>query len=426
MIKAGWLLSIIFMSIGVWAQTGLDAYLKDNNSELSSELQSGKLTEGDFSESQYILLGEVHGFADVQDVDMALLKLLNSKYQLKHYIAEVDDAKAWLLNKYLATGDESLLHSVFRSWERDTAQWANLPYFSKYQKLYEYQKQLLPNQKVTVVGIDQPQDYNIVKQYLAFLNQAFKGQAFQPEIDQLNKAINEEKKAAIAQAAVALLAQIDKEKSKGARAWGSNYRPLLLLLNNLSSTNKTRDSVMFDNLQRYINTYQLQHAKMYGFLGFFHCLQASYNQSSPFAYLLKKTMKAKVTSIVSYYKDGLIMMPYNAQMKQMIPAAVATQFWSQYPAFSKSQKYLPLPYSNDQSNPMMEKMDQMESLARLSLPSSVYLFKLNRDNSPFQTQKTFAEVKGIMGLRLSDAASNTTDAFQYILLFRNPQAASPK
>lgn len=425
--KVGLLLVMMYICMSTFSQTSLETYLKENNSELNSELKSGKLTGADFNGSQYVLLGEVHGFSDVQDVDLELLKLLSGRYQFRHYIAEIDDAKAWLLNKYLATGDESLLHNIFKSWERDTAQWANLPYFNKFKKLYEYQKQLPANKKIVVVGIDQPHDYSIVKEYLAFLTQSVKGQQFGSQLEKLSNAINERNKSAIQAAATDLLKDISNERDKSVKALGINRQPILLLLNNLSAINKIRDGVMFDNLQRYIDAYQLQQAKMYGFLGFFHCLQASYNQNSPFAYLLKKTMKnAQVTSIVSYYKDGMIMMPYNAQMKQMIPAAVATQFWSQYPDFSKSKKYIPLPYSNDQSNPMMEKMDQMENLVGLTQPSSVYLFKLNGNNSPFRTQKTFAEVKGMMGLQLSDTASNTTDAFQYILLFRDPKAASPR
>ena len=425
--KVGLLLVMMYISMSTFSQTSLENYLKENNSELNSELKSGKLTGADFNGSQYVLLGEVHGFSDVQDVDLELLKVLSNRYQFRHYIAEMDDAKAWLLNKYLSTGDESLLHNIFKSRERDTAQWANLPYFNKFKKLYEYQRQLPANKKIVVVGIDQPHDYSIVKEYLAFLTQSVKGQQFGAQVEKLSNAIDERNKSAIQASATDLLKNINNEKDKGARALGSNRQPILLLLNNLSAIGKTRDGVMFDNLERYINAYHLQKAKMYGFLGFFHCLQASYNQNSPFAYLLKKTMKnAKVTSIVCYYKDGMIMMPYNAQMKQMIPVTVAAQFWNQYPDFASSKKYIPLPYSNDQSNPMMEKMDRMESLVELTKPSSVYLFKLNGVNSPFRTQKTFAEVKGIMGLKLSDSSNSTTDAFQYLLLFRNPLAAPPK
>ena len=46
--------------------------------------------------------------------------------------------KAYYLNEYLRTGEEATLKQVFRSWERETAQWANKDFFSKLQKLQQW------------------------------------------------------------------------------------------------------------------------------------------------------------------------------------------------------------------------------------------------------------------------------------------------
>ena len=41
------------------------------------------------------------------------------------YVAEVDCAKAYYLNEYLRTEQDSTLRLVFRSWVASQAQWGN-------------------------------------------------------------------------------------------------------------------------------------------------------------------------------------------------------------------------------------------------------------------------------------------------------------
>ena len=183
---------------------------------------------------------------------------------------------------------------------------------------------------------------------------------------------------------------------------------------------------MYQNLKNYVAAYELEKKKMYGFLGVFHCLQTSYNNVTPFAQLVKMNMSEKTCTILGYYTDGFIMMPYIGQMKQMLPAAVVDQMKGSHPDFANTDRYVALPYSNSQSNPFMEKVAEIEKLEQLAQPSSVHVFRLTGKDSPFNKQSTYAEVNGAWGIQLTNKSDATTKAFQYIVLIRNVNPASPR
>lgn len=418
------LLFTLLLQLPVFSQKDVTPFLKKNNGEFYAELQKNTLFDAGFSSNRYIFLGEIHGFSEPQQTDLALFKRLNSKDSFNYYIAEVDDAKAWLLNEYLATGNETLLEDVFYSWKQDTAQWSNKQYFEKFQQLYTYQKSLPVQNKFTVVGVDKPQDLIITLRYFKML--FTKTSLFVDEVRQLEKALEEQSLPLIEQTSKILLERISSEKDASQQVYGINYVKITLLLNNLQGINQSRDFSMYQNLKNYVAAYELEKEKMYGFLGVFHCLQTSYNNVTPFAQLVKMNLNEKTCTIFGYYTDGFIMMPYIGQMRQMLPAAVVDQMKGPHPDFANTDRYVALPYSNSQSNPFMEKVAEIEKLEALSQPSSVHVFRLTGKDSPFNKQSTYAEVNGGMGIQLTNKSDATTKAFQYIVLIRNVNPASPR
>ena len=56
-----------------------------------------------------------------QELDFVLLKHLNQRAGVRIYVAEVDCAKAYYLNEYKRTGQDSTLRLVFRSWVAGSA-----------------------------------------------------------------------------------------------------------------------------------------------------------------------------------------------------------------------------------------------------------------------------------------------------------------
>ena len=136
------------------------AYLLENQKTLSVENPASFAAEGlfdeDFYQSDVFLLGESHGFADVQKVDQLLLMHLNKKIGLRYYIAEMDSSKANRLNLFLAASqkDTSLLRQVVIEIKQSIPQQSSKELYQKWSSLYDYNQQLADSLKITVLGID--------------------------------------------------------------------------------------------------------------------------------------------------------------------------------------------------------------------------------------------------------------------------------
>ena len=143
------------------------------------------LFNDDFYKNQLFLLGETHGFKNAQVVDLALLKHLNQRVGVRHYIAEVDPTKAYYINQYLQTGQDSTLRLVFASWIAETMQWANADFFRKIQAIRVYNQTLPKIKRIRFVGIDAVQDRPLIARQLLELagNQLVK--ADEPRLDSL-------------------------------------------------------------------------------------------------------------------------------------------------------------------------------------------------------------------------------------------------
>jgi len=414
--------------IAVRAQAeDIETYIRKQHGPFYEEIQKSRLLSKDLLNSRFIFMGEIHGFAGAQAADLALLKMLNLKVSLRYYLVETDDAKAWMLNNYLADGNEVWLKQVFRSWQQDTAQWANKEYYEKFTELRHWQQKLPEHKKIRVIGIDQPQDLPIYAQYLRAINDSAQHKnMFRNDLEQLAVLLETGTPKASEKQSAELLQRLNSEEKNAQIVFHSFYNPLLLLLENLSRTDTPRDQAMFLNLQRHIGLQKLEKEKMYGFLGLFHCLQTSYNNVKPFACLLKEYYKEEqIRSIACFYTDGQMMVPYIAQMQNMMPAEMVSMLRQMNPGFAGNDKYLPIPYSCSSSNPVMEKVEHTEILEKYSAPNTAELFRLNAKNSPFLHTRTYAELKGSWGMTLSNPDDVTCNAFQYLLLFRNAKPANP-
>ena len=132
-----------------------------------------------FYANQVFLLGEAHGVARVQDVDFALLKHLNARAGVRTYVAEVDCSKAYFLNEYLRTGNDSTLRLIFRSWVAGTAQWGNADLYRKFQQIREWNQTLPKNRQIRFIGLDGLQDHPSAADYLTA---RLKGQRLRPAL----------------------------------------------------------------------------------------------------------------------------------------------------------------------------------------------------------------------------------------------------
>ena len=135
-------------------------YLDQNQFDFNSQklVKGDKLPffNSDFYQNDIVLLGEIHGYADVQEIDEALFIHLNKTKGTRTYLIELDEAGAAQLNKYLSTSpkDNALLESAVLKLREVVPQQAGKQWIQKWSNLYDYNLSLPTSAKIKVVGLD--------------------------------------------------------------------------------------------------------------------------------------------------------------------------------------------------------------------------------------------------------------------------------
>lgn len=133
-------------------------YLTENSRTLDLSKADGNFVFGDdFYENRLFMLGEMHGYARVQSLDLALLTHLNKRLGIRYYMAELDPATAMIFNHALRTGDDEALVAVFNIWHDERqSQWGNLDFLEKVLSIRDLNSSLPAPQKIYFVGVDGP------------------------------------------------------------------------------------------------------------------------------------------------------------------------------------------------------------------------------------------------------------------------------
>jgi hypothetical protein len=112
------------------------------------------LLDEETQDAQIILLGEHHGVAANEELNLALLRHLHEQTGVRTYLAETSPSQAYLLNRYLETGDEALLQQIFEPLQ-GTFSWTEERY-AFWQELQAFNAPLPQEERVTIVGLDLP------------------------------------------------------------------------------------------------------------------------------------------------------------------------------------------------------------------------------------------------------------------------------
>ena len=113
----------------------------------------------DYDKYDLFVSGEWHATQKNFDVQMSIIKNLSENSDLKYIIAEDSMGNAMCINNYLHTGDISKLDVVFESLKGTFA--GNNESYEFYKKLYEFNKNLPENKKITYLGMDIEHQTNI-------------------------------------------------------------------------------------------------------------------------------------------------------------------------------------------------------------------------------------------------------------------------
>lgn len=104
------------------------------------------------NEHQILLYGEHHATVKNFEMELFLIKYLNQNEGIRHIFIESGYCDAQLLNRYLATGDESILKGMMNNLKGTFAYSQGT--FNFYKSIYEYNKTLPEDKKLELIGVD--------------------------------------------------------------------------------------------------------------------------------------------------------------------------------------------------------------------------------------------------------------------------------
>jgi hypothetical protein len=140
----------------------VSTYLAANRQAL--DLGDFRPTMLDIAGKRVILLGEWHGMATMDELDLAMLRYLHRAAGVRVYAAEFGYAMGCLLNRYLDTGDETALDRVMRETATSMAWTRERRAF--YARLREWNQTLPQGERVRLAGLDIEQQHRLALRYL--------------------------------------------------------------------------------------------------------------------------------------------------------------------------------------------------------------------------------------------------------------------
>ncbi len=416
---------LFFLLMGVvpplFAQKN-DTYLQTNHTVFTpAESNSYALFDSAFYASDVFLLGENHGYAAPQTLDLALLKHLNQRVGLRYYLAEMDVAQADLVNRYLTTGQQTPLDSLFRgflaSTMAGTSQWGNQQFYDKLVAIRAYNQIRPDSLRIRFLGVDWFQRGGSMAvdwlRQVAHQKLTAAKTADNPVLDSLRLLMQ--------QPGVTLgkLLPFAKRTNADYQANPATYAALLgdQLLNfrqvfemlPYSGQGLTRDDVAARLTQFLTAEMHLEHEKLYGLWGYSHVMQAGINKSPTVSGLLAKAGRRVVTMPIMT-KDSRMLLH-----RDHVPAMFR----------KKGETFVEMTYVD--ADGRIFGVDGFRELEPVTVANQTTLIKLNAPDSPYRSKLTLVKVGGMTGTKIAPDDTEhtvTTDYFQYVFVVRDSPAVS--
>lgn len=259
----------------------------------------------DFRDKQIIFLGESHGIAINEDLDLALLQYLHREAGVRVYLAEFGYAASFALNQYLATGDERVLDFVMQQSEGSVA-WTK-ERRDYYVRLRQWNASLPAAERVRIVGVDVEHQRGIASRMLAALAQ---GRTAPAAIADAVARLGRGDFAGIA-------ASVKEHRAEYEQMLGERFFDFELIAGNVQRAADyyaerdsakgfaIREQAMYDNFLRLYE--RAGGGRWYGRWGSFHVLQRPGDTRARFANMLNRQgspVAGKVASILCLYRDS--------------------------------------------------------------------------------------------------------------------------
>ncbi|TGE27126.1 TraB/GumN family protein [Hymenobacter metallicola] len=372
-----------------------------------------------FYNNELFLLGEAHGVARPQEVDFELFKHLNQRAGVRHYAGEFDCAKAFYLNQYLITGNDSTLHRVFRSWVQAESQWANKDLLNKFRKLRALNLTLPQKRRIEFVGLDELQDLPLAADYLERLLQ--KKMAGSVRLfalrDSLATLMRQPASPLLTGVARRTITELEQHPGTYQFNLGASYGALLHLLHNLTyrADGLGREQSIFANYRAVSQTKKLAGEKMYGLWGLAHVLQSPLQGGYlTFAAMVRQSnlpVRNKVVSVMCAFSGCQMLYPNSG-----LPAPWRTQGQ----VYGSTNKF-------NHDGPLTV-IEGIEELKAQTAPGSTTLFRLDAPSAATTRQPirvTYAPGIPATQQMQFDPKLPAAAYVQYLVLVRNSEAVQP-
>ena len=366
-------------------------YLSNNKYNIdigdNDDLSSFKILDNDIRNYEIFFTGESHATAYNKDARLKFLKYLNKNAGVNYYLLEGSYSEGVLINKYLKTGDEGLLRKVYDELIGTPANDQNG--FDHWVKLYNYNKTLPEDKKITVIGIDiefQPNTtWNCLKYLINDKDVPSEITDAVNIIKNVNKSYDYTEDRKLAQT---IYEDIQKKRDIYKSFLGEDFFDFEMTIRNLIDTTKTyNDSSREDTIYKNFNLVYSHYpkGKYYGQFGAEHTYLKKRNSQ----FIPNENFVARLNEKESPFRGKVLSIPY---------------------------LYFNCKY-RDSSN---GKSDFVSSLLNDALlfydtsDSKATLYKLDSKDSPFS--KYLYLVKDPLG-------GVTTDYFQYVLTIKDSPAS---
>ena len=349
------------------------SYLEANRTPLDLSVPDADFAfPSDVYTSRFIMLGEVHGYAMPQRLDLALLRHLNTRAGVRWYLAEVDPLQATAINAYIAGGDSAAAAAVFDRWADQTAQWGNREFFDKLTGIRVMNAALPADRQVRFIGVD--------------------------------------------------ALQIETEPPSGPLPGGNLDSPTTADAINarlaLDAARAPGDASRYDHMLRNIETVlQMDGARdetFYGLWGKFHTLKIPAQGAKPIAMHLNAPdglMSGGVTSITTLCASNCFnMMPAAAMPAPLRPSGGEAYFYA--------------PLGNDRT--YFYRTDGVGDLLAAMGDDDAVMFALDAEGTPYRAGRRLVGESGFLAmLQGLGVEGSAADAFDYMIGMRDVAPLTP-
>ncbi len=150
------ILSVVYMIYLNKPYKSTDEYLKKNYADLNLQEEENfsglELLDKDLKDKKIIFAGEYHNLDQNQIVELKLLKYFQKEAGVNYYLEEIGHADAHFINKYLESGDETILKDYFDIYKNQ--KYYTEERYDHFIDVYRFNQTLPDDEKIKIVGAD--------------------------------------------------------------------------------------------------------------------------------------------------------------------------------------------------------------------------------------------------------------------------------